>query len=464
MKRTSFALGAAVGLFCLSGPLYAQNTLDNPVGEDQPYSLDSGFLSNPTDLHQIVFTDFVQIEDSAWLRLYFQDTTLAPGSFVRITSALDGEVQELDVSDLVVWSQSSAYFNGDTVFVDLVAAPGSEGNRLSLSHVALEMPMQHTEEYCGICGSDDRILSYEDYAGRQMPVGCTASIWNEDSCMVSAGHCAGGGQVIEFNVPMSNSNCTLNHPPVEDQFPVLDYDYLNAGVGADWEVMTTGTNNLGETAYEHQGDLRRISDTAASVNDPMEVWGYAIDDECIKTQVQQRSPDGWITYRSSTHYEFFCDITFGNSGSSMIWMDTNEIIGIVTHCSYGCPNYGTRVDRSDFRDARESMCPGEFTVYDPVPGLAGEYNTVTVTGATPGLEVWFVWGLQSGSTPVPGCSGLYVDINSAHIAGSDIADGGGTANINNYVSNAAHGKTVLIQAVETDTSCQVSNLVSYSFP
>lgn len=464
MRKSTFALGAALGLAFVTSNTLAQSNLNHPIGEDWFYSLDSGVVANLSDEFQVVFTDLVQVNDSAWLRLYFSDINLENGSYIRITSVKDGETQELTAKDLALWSYTSGYFNGDAVFFDIIAAPNTFNNRVKLDHVTVEYPKQDPAELCGICGTDERYQSYEDFAGRQMPVGCTATIWNENGCMVSAGHCAGSGQVVEFNVPNSNSNCTLNHPPIADQFPITNYKYRNGGVGADWEVIVSGDNNLGENAYQHMGALKRIASTPANTNDPIDVWGYAIDNDCTLTQVQQHSPNGKVTYRSSTHYEYNADITFGNSGSSII--HANEIIGIVTHCSYGCPNYGTRVDNSDFAAARDDLCPGgaaDLTVYAPVPGLAGQNNSINVAGCTPYETSWVVWGRISGSTGVPGCPGVNVGINNPKIAGSDVANGSGDAVVSSFVPNAAHGVSVIIQAVEV-ASCRVSNIVYFTFP
>ncbi|MBL1217583.1 MAG: hypothetical protein D8M59_08815 [Planctomycetes bacterium] len=463
-KSTYLSASAAIGLaVAISCPAYGQNTLDRPVGEEFAYSLSTGFLENTSDTHQVVFTDFVQIENAAWVRLYFDNIHLDSGSYIRIVSDKDGQMQELDAGEMDMWSNSSAYFNGDLVWIDLVAGPHTTGNQFSVSSVAAELPKHSIAEYCGICGGDDRYRTNLAFTARQMPVGCTATIFTAQGCMVSAGHCAGNGQIVEFNVPDSNANCTLNHPPVEDQFPVTAYQYRNGGVGADWEVMTTGTNNLGENCYQHQGELRPIATSPANTNDPMDVWGYAIDDECTKTQAQQHSPDGRISYRSSSYYEFYCDITFGNSGSSVIV--NGEIVGIVTHCSYGCPNYATRADNSDFAAARDDLCPGgpgDLVLYDPDPGIAGQTNTVSASGATPSDEVWFVYGFRYGSTAVPGCGGTYVEIGSPTIAGSDIADSGGNASVAGMVPAVMSGKALWLQAVELST-CRVSNLVVFVF-
>ncbi len=109
---------------------YGQATLDYPVGQLQPYDVDSGARGNQAEAFETVFENLVRIEDAAWLRIYFGEVTLAEGSYIRMTSLLDGEVQELDERELALWSNSSAYFNGNAVQVELIAGPGTNGNRV----------------------------------------------------------------------------------------------------------------------------------------------------------------------------------------------------------------------------------------------------------------------------------------------------------------------------------------------
>ncbi len=123
----------------LATPLLAQTTLDYPVGERQPYHYDSGIRPNQAEVTNVVSEHFVQVDGAAWLRLYFGDVELEPGSFVRITSQLDNEIQELDARGLAMWSNSSAYFNGDSVFIELVAAPKTRRNRILINEVAIEL-------------------------------------------------------------------------------------------------------------------------------------------------------------------------------------------------------------------------------------------------------------------------------------------------------------------------------------
>ncbi len=363
----------------VAAPLAAQTSHDldpgiyhtptAPVGQTLEYSKDSGVLPNAAEAATVIFAELVEISEAAWIRVYFGDVDLGPGSFVRITSLLDGEVQELGADAMAMWGNSTAYFNGDRVLVELVGGAATTANRLRIDKVDFEglvaVPAGGAGQ-CGICGGDDRVPSSEEWAARLFPSGCTASVYNTDSCMVSAGHCVGGNMVVQFNVPNSNFNCSTNNPPVADQFPASAAPgSLNGGVGADWAVLDTGTNNLGEKPYDRYGVLRPIAAAPAPNGAAVEVWGYGVDQTCTLSQTQQHSI-GTICSVGANLYTFNVDITGGNSGSAL--MRNGEIIGIVTHCP--CCNVATRVDRADFTTARD-FCPAP----DPTPLATGNNST-----------------------------------------------------------------------------------------
>lgn len=377
-----------------------------PLGEYQERVFDSGQRGNPGDRAVAVFTEIVHTPDAAWTRLYFKDAHLEPGSFVRFTSLLDGEIQELDAAGLAMWNNSSAFLNGDTVLVELVAGPRTRANRLQLSEVQFEIIGAQQIGLCGICGSDTRVPSDEDFAGRLMNPGvCSAAVININSCLVSAGHCIGGSnQVIQFRVPNSFSNCNTSNPPVADQFPIVDKLFNDGGVGADWAVMTTGTNNLGQTIYQRYGEYRPIASAPPSFGQSVQVWGYGASLTCTLNHTQQLS-EGTIQAVEPSYFRHNADTTGGNSGSAILHND--QIIGVVTHCP--CPNFANRIDFAPFANAINQLCP------DPTPSnnhcstslVVGEGTTpfsnfgATTTGpAEPGMcdffgddniqnDVWF---------------------------------------------------------------------------
>ncbi len=335
----------------------AQNTLDWPVEQRDTVVIDTGTLSNNTGRNETAFSHVIHMRDTDWIRLYFKDVSLEARSFIRVTSLLDHEQQILDRKTLAMWGNTTAYFNGDTVLIELVAAPKTTKNSFQLMEIGRSDPEAHARGIagsCGICGgSDDRVPSGEAWSARLFPAGCTASVWNEESCLVSAGHCIGGSMVIQFNVPNSNGNCSTNNPPIADQFPIIQEQSVNGGVGNDWAAMIPGTNNLGQLPYDRYGEFRPIASSGPSVGQNNEMYGYGVDpDNCTRNQIQQFA-QGAVNQVFATWFTYSIDLRGGNSGSALI--RNGEILGIATHCP--CPNVATRIDHFAFTAARAAMCP-----------------------------------------------------------------------------------------------------------
>jgi len=355
-----FIKTAAGVLAACAGVAMGQATLEKPVGMDVPYAWSSGVHDHAGEGFERVADTLVEVRDAAWLRVYFSHVRLDGESFVRLTSLKDGESQDLNALDVQMWSDSSAYFNGGMVAIELFAGPGTRGNSLSIGRLALEMGIREAGDpgQCGICGADDRAPSGESWTCRMMPVGCTASVYCRTSAMITAGHCMGGGaQVVHFNVPASQANCNTVAPPVADQFPILPGGQsLNGGVGADWGVFNVGTNNLGQTPYHRYNVLKPMATAPAVVGNAASFNGFGVDTNCVRSQTQQLST-GNITARNASSYQFGADVRGGNSGSGLVG-PLNSLIGVVTHCTSNCPpNYGTRHDVAAFAAARTAVAP-----------------------------------------------------------------------------------------------------------
>ena len=95
--------------------------------------------------------------------------------------------------------------------------------------------------------------------------------------------------------------------------------------------------------------------------------------------------------------------------------------------------------------------------------MAGRSNALQAAGATPGHVVYFVYGLSSGSTGVPGCPGVNVLIAHPRIAAQAMADGSGNASKSINIPGAASGQSIVLQAIDHD-ACAVSNVARYRFP
>lgn len=169
------------------------------------------------------------------------------------------------------------------------------------------------------------------------------------------------------------------------------------------------------------------------------------------------------------------------SGTSL---STPQVAGVVACLTQARPNWSVDQLRdqllttSDYYVLNGTFDPlhvygyGVVSAYDalnlmqldpPAPGAAGVSNTLTAREADPGARVYFVYSFNAGSTQVPNCPGVELELNRPVIVGSAIADGNGTAQVARFVPGAASGRTIHLQAVDV-TNCRTSNHVVYQFP
>ncbi len=100
----------------------------------------------------------------------------------------------------------------------------------------------------------------------------------------------------------------------------------------------------------------------------------------------------------------------------------------------------------------------------PSPGTAGVANTITVTNATPGARVTFLYSRFGGGERIPGCDLQQnaLQLDSPTVIGTAIADQNGVATITRTVPPIARGQTILFQAV-VQNECAISQLVVFRF-
>jgi len=98
--------------------------------------------------------------------------------------------------------------------------------------------------------------------------------------------------------------------------------------------------------------LRPLATTPPASAQALNIWGYGIDDQCTRNQIQQDSNGGFVSAVFSTSFTHTVDATFGNSGSAII--RNGEILGVNTHCP--CANTATRIDHPSFRAAQGELC------------------------------------------------------------------------------------------------------------
>ncbi|AXT58996.1 T9SS C-terminal target domain-containing protein [Aquimarina sp. AD10] len=355
-----------------------------------------------------VITKTISEKDAIWLRLFFKDVNLGVNSTLTITSKLDGAKQILTTANIKDWKNSSAYFNGDSVILELSIAPGETAIGLDVMELAVGDPSLQIKSQCG--SVDDRVDSNDAAIGRIVPIGCTGWIITNGK-LVTAGHCVSSrAEIIEFNVPKSNPDRTIVHPGPEDQYPIGNFvtPYTNQPSQAnDWAVFTASANSLtGQTPIQAQGKSFNVVQSAPGNN--ITITGFGTDTG-IDNQTQQIHT-GPLSSVTNTFVRYRTDTTGGNSGSPIIDTATGNAIGV--HAYGGCTgsggsNSGERATIPAFWDAMgldgggnppTDECTGDVSSFPFSESF--ESNLGQWKQATSGDDI--NWTRNSGGTPSNG--------------------------------------------------------------
>ncbi len=342
--------GLLLALVC--APLAAQPSTWLAPQEPVAINADSGRLSNSTDHDAILYSTQVRVPEATWLRVAFDEVAL-PGradgasARVRLTSLFDGAVQVLDRRGMRQWKNTSAYFNGDGVLVELISPPGVGPCRIVIKEALRDAELAVPHNTCG--PTDDRLPSNDPRVARLLPIGCTGwLIRDANFCFLSAGHCATSGgaglQVIQFNVPLSNPNGSLNHPPPQHQYATdlasVQVSTPPIAIGNDWTyfgAFDNSTTNL--TAYETQGAAFTLTTVMPPVaGQALRKTGYGTTSSPISNtwNQAQKTLAGPITAITGTQVTYAVDSSGGDSGSPV----TDNEIAIAIHTNGGCNSVG----------------------------------------------------------------------------------------------------------------------------
>lgn len=348
---------ALIALAGVCGSLSAQTA---PLRFDVfDMAVDSGVIG--TAEGGLVYSEVVEAPGADWIRLWFGDVVLPEGAEMLITSERTGEHQVLTAETLVQWSNSSAYFAGDAVYVDVVMPAGAEG-RVEVSGVHAGLPPLAPRTICG--STDDRELSRDQRANRLAPQGCTAWLFNNrPNSAATANHCgAAGGDALWFNVPLRTSSGSVVPPSPEDQYPVDGSSVQSAGnwgLGNDWQVFGVFSNSNTGLGPVDAGKASYVLADSAPAPDgrPINITGYGTTSNPVPDSwyAVQKTHTGAYWSRSGTTIRYQADTTGGNSGSAVLDVENQRVIGI--HTNGGCSssasssNSGTSIDNTGFRNA-----------------------------------------------------------------------------------------------------------------
>lgn len=342
----------------------------------------SGVHDNPTPVEGVVYQTLITMPaGTAWMRLFFSNVHLDGHSYLRIASLRDGGVQTLGAQQVAQWQNASAFFNGDTVMLELVAGPQTSGNSVEVGRVMaadLDARVPPPETICGT--ADNRVPSNNPAVGRIAPIGCTGWITNvaagpNDRLHLSAGHCFAPGQIVEFNVPASNADCSAVHPPPSLQFAIDPNSIAsNGGPGNDFWVFRCYPNPAtGLTTFQAQGAAIALAAAIPANGTVVRSTGYGIDGTSVnnasgsscscsgtggqRNQIQQ-THTGSLVISGGGLVAYNLDTCGGDSGAVVSEDVTRLAVAIHTHG--GCTassgsNSGTPVTQTGLTAAIQQL-------------------------------------------------------------------------------------------------------------
>jgi hypothetical protein len=374
---------------------------------EHAFVVDSGPVAAPQDAAGITIGFLVDSPGATWLRLRFSDIQLATGAGLRIVSLADGAVQTHSQRTAEEWGRTSAYMNGDAVWVEVHSPANTGASRVRLEAYTAGVALPPAPTQCG--PADDRAPSSDPRVARLQPSACTAFL--VDHCshpLLTAGHCTGGFNIVEFNVPPSTAGGNLVHPPPAHQYAV-DFASLQASVvaiGSDWAVFGCFPNpNTGKTPYQAQ--LVAFTRQNPPLFDPaltMRVTGCGNDLTPPDRNFTQQTHAGPYFSLSGNVVRYQADTEGGNSGSPVILESTGNVIAIHTNggCNSGLTggNAGTSLANSGLNAALNTplgvlACPGTWSTactaqtnsQGCTPAI-GAFGTPQMTSGTPSFTIY----------------------------------------------------------------------------
>jgi hypothetical protein len=268
----------------------------------------------------------IQEKGVDWMRLIFGDCFLSGQSFIRISSVKDGAHQELDNERLSTWHNTSMYFNGDAVDVELHLVPGDLNSFFTVKEV---MVPGNSILVGGDCGGAPRYSSNIGAVGRIGPNGGTAFI-ALNGLYVTAWHVLHNetAPVLMFKIQDNGGNPTDQN----DQYPVQTATITHGsdinGGAEDWAIFRVANNPSGEQPIQRQHNSYGIEQPDAS-NPTLRVIGYGVlYDSASPKWATQRYGDG---ARGSDQYgvlSYRVPGTNGNSGSPVVNTSSGKVWGI----------------------------------------------------------------------------------------------------------------------------------------
>ena len=163
-------------------------------------------------------------------------------------------------------------------------------------------------------------------------------------------------------------------------------------------------------------------------------------------------------------------VAWEDQGQGYVEYDLNDFIprhpDVIMREADDVNDAGQMACFGEYDDGRERgflVTPYLFEMSDPVPGIAGQVNTITITGLAPNQRVLLAYGTREGAQKIrPTCPGGTLLVRDPQASPIVRADANGVATIIVNVPPSARGRTIRMQAI-APFECEISHTVTWTF-
>lgn len=308
---------------------------------------------------------------AGYVKVHFDEWQLAEGDYITVSDPAHTEVHRYEADSDPGWSTS---ISGDTAVVRLHTFQGLMPDRMDdygakIDAVAHEMTPEEKQESHSkdpllesVCGQDDQknAVCYEseepEVFANTAPVArllidgttmCTAWRVGEKNRLLTNSHCFETSKQARDTEVWFNYSCTTcEGDDVEEPVKVRGDEVLATDATYDYTLFTVDDfEAVKEFGHMELADRKPKGREELYIPQhpdgrPTQVAIGSDRDPAGACQVSDPDYDG---YAENSDVSYYCDTSFGSSGSPVLSRETHEVIAL--HHFGGCPNSGVRSDK-----------------------------------------------------------------------------------------------------------------------
>ncbi len=249
---------------------------------------------------------------------------------------------------------------------------------------------------------------------------------------------------------------------------------VNDDTGTGWQWMAAGDVALDGRIDAIWADTRNSGQE--NISEIFYAWSYDGGETWSGNEPITPAWDSFVGFPRQSKIGDYYQVVSGREDASAVYSATLNgeqdvfYVRLFPDCNDNGRSDVTDIDVGDSADADGSGVPdecegfgGAFVLAEPSPGIAGQLNDFSVSGASADQFVLYYLGAPAGTTPAIGaCAGEQIELGNARLIGFVRADGAGNAVLERNVPGGLANRPLGLQAIDLG-NCALSNELLFTF-